>query len=60
MKVTMEMEPRELLECGVCGEPFNGTAVLRIDLDGECVDEVFCTPCNVRGLPTTTIKGGNV
>ena len=50
MNVNMEQESGELLLCCVCGELFNGTAVLIIDINSECVDEVYCTPCHIQTL----------
>ena len=48
MKVTMEQEKGELLLCCVCGELFNGTAILIIDVDSEVVEEVYCVPCDLQ------------
>ena len=50
MKVVMEQETGGLLLCCVCGELFNGTAVLTIDVNDEVVEEVYCVPCDLQSL----------
>ena len=57
MKVTMEMENGELLQCCVCEEIFNGTAILIID-EGA-VEEVYCVPCDIQSSTQTANQEEN-
>lgn len=54
MKVSMEQENGELLLCCVCGEVFNGTAVLTINVDDKSVEEVYCVPCDLQSSASST------
>ena len=48
VKVTLEMEEKELLQCAKCDEMFNGTAVIYLDVDEKLAEEVWCVPCDLR------------
>lgn len=48
LKVKLEMETDEILQCTKCEEFFGGSAVLYIDVDEEVAEEVWCVPCDLR------------
>lgn len=46
----MELEDDEVLLCGKCDALFQGViAYLDIDIEGECLDGVYCPSCVTQG-----------
>ena len=56
MKAYMEQETGELLQCNICCEFFNGTAILTVEEEEKEISEVVCMSCGESQSLASKVK----